>query len=51
MNRRQVLRHVHDDGVANDNMSDFRPDSSDNTFLRRSARVKHQTPRLICEKY
>ena len=45
-----VETYVHDDGVANDNISDVRPDSSDNTYLRRSARVKHQTPRLICEK-
>ena len=45
-----VETYVHDDGVANDNISDVRPDSPDNMFLRRSARVKHQTPRLICEK-
>ena len=39
-----------DNGVANDNSSDVRPDSPDKTFLRRSSRVKHQTQRLICEK-
>ena len=45
-----VETYVHDDGVANDNISDVRPDSSGNMFLGRSARVKHQTQRLICEK-
>ena len=45
-----VETYVNDNGVANDNISDVRPDSPDKTFLRRSARVKHQTQRLICEK-
>ena len=45
-----VETYVNDNGVANDNISDVRPDSPDKTFLRRSARIKHQTQRLICEK-
>ena len=45
-----VETYVNDNGVANDNISDVRPDSPDKTFLRRSARVEHQTQRLICEK-
>ena len=45
-----VETYVNDNGVANYNISDVRPDSPDKTFLRRSARVKHQTQRLICEK-
>ena len=50
VNRRQVLRHVNDNAVANDKFSEVRPDSPDKPFLRRSSRVKHQTQRLICEK-